>query len=232
MLFLNMRIIPKENITMNILVVDDEQTILTGVEEYLKEYGYNVFTAGNGVEAINIFNDIEINLIVLDLMMPEKNGYEVLEEIRTQSNIPVIILSAMEDEISQLKGFDLEADDYVTKPFSLPLLAKRVNALLKRHYGNHEIWKYREAVVDFTSYKAVYANVEVDVKPKEIDVLKFLLKYSNQVMSREQILDYVWNNSDDVPYDRVIDVYIKNLRKKLELDCIVTVKNVGYKLQL
>lgn len=109
---------------MNILVVDDEQTILTGVEEYLKEYGYNVFTAGNGVEAINIFNDIEINLIVLDLMMPEKNGYEVLEEIRTQSNIPVIILSAMEDEISQLKGFDLEADDYVTKPFSLPLLAK------------------------------------------------------------------------------------------------------------
>ena len=204
---------------MNILVVDDEQTILTGVEEYLKEYGYNVFTAGNGVEAINIFNDIEINLIVLDLMMPEKNGYEVLEEIRTQSNIPVIILSAMEDEISQLKGFDLEADDYVTKPFSLPLLAKRVNALLKRHYGNHEIWKYREAIV-------------VDVKPKEIDVLKFLLKHSNQVMSREQILDYVWNNSDDVPYDRVIDVYIKNLRKKLELDCIVTVKNVGYKLQL
>ena len=183
MLFLNMRIIPKENITMNILVVDDEQTILTGVEEYLKEYGYNVFTAGNGVEAINIFNNIEINLIVLDLMMPEKNGYEVLEEIRTQSNIPVIILSAMEDEISQLKGFDLEADDYVTKPFSLPLL-------------------------------------------------KFLLKHSNQVMSREQILDYVWNNSDDVPYDRVIDVYIKNLRKKLELDCIVTVKNVGYKLQL
>ena len=86
--------------------------------------------------------------------------------------------------------------------------------------------------MDFTSYKAVYANVEVDVKPKEIDVLKFLLKHSNQVMSREQILDYVWNNSEDVPYDRVIDVYIKNLRKKLELDCIVTVKNVGYKLQL
>ena len=86
--------------------------------------------------------------------------------------------------------------------------------------------------MNFTSYKAVYANIEVDVKPKEIDVLKFLLKHSNQVMSREQILDYVWNNSDDVPYDRVIDVYIKNLRKKLELDCIVTVKNVGYKLQL
>ena len=207
---------------MNILVVDDEQTILTGVEEYLKEYGYNVFTAGNGVEAIEIFEKIEINLIILDLMMPEKNGYEVLEEIRAQSNIPVIILSAMEDEISQLKGFDLEAKR----------LEKQFKEELKRHYGNHEIWKYREAVVDFTSYKAVYANVEVDVKPKEIDVLKFLLKHSNQVMSREQILDYVWNNSDDVPYDRVIDVYIKNLRKKLELDCIVTVKNVGYKLQL
>ena len=122
----------KENIVMNILVVDDEQTILTGVEEYLKEYGYSVFTAGNGVEAIEIFEKIEINLIILDLMMPEKNGYEVLEEIRTQSNIPVIILSAMEDEISQLKGFDLEADDYVTKPFNPLELKARVKSHIKK----------------------------------------------------------------------------------------------------
>ena len=217
-----------------ILIVDDESRIRKLIKDFIEQEEYSVIEAADGEEAVEQFeaNINKIKLVILDLMMPEKNGYEVLEEIRAQSNIPVIILSAMEDEISQLKGFDLEADDYVTKPFSLPLLAKRVNALLKRHYGNHEIWKYREAIVDFTSYKAVYANVEVDVKPKEIDVLKFLLKHSNQVMSREQILDYVWNNSDDVPYDRVIDVYIKNLRKKLELDCIVTVKNVGYKLQL
>ncbi|MGX7111486.1 response regulator transcription factor [Gemella cuniculi] len=217
---------------MNILVVDDEQTILDGVEEYLREEGYNVFTAKDGTEAVEVFKETEINLIVLDLMLPERSGFEVLEEIRTESNIPVIILSAMEDEISQLKGFDMEADDYVTKPFSLPLLSKRINALLKRHYGNHEIWRYREAVVDFTSYKAVYLDKEADIKPKEIDVLKFLLQHSNQAVSREQILEYVWDRSAEIPYDRVIDVYVKNLRKKLGLDCIVTVKNVGYKLSL
>ena len=198
----------------------------------LKKEGYDVIIANDGERAVELAFSENPDLILLDLMLPKKDGMEVCREVRAKKNIPIIMLTAKNSEIDKVLGLEFGADDYVTKPFSLPLLAKRVNALLKRHYGNHEIWKYREAVVDFTSYKAVYANVEVDVKPKEIDVLKFLLKHSNQVMSREQILDYVWNNSDDVPYDRVIDVYIKNLRKKLELDCIVTVKNVGYKLQL
>lgn len=111
-------------------------------------------------------------------------------------------------------------------------MEKRVSSLLKRHYGKRDIWKYREARVDFTSYKAMYNGEEVDIKPKEIEILKFLVEHSNQAVSRDQILDYAWDMNEEKPFDRVIDVYIKNLRKKLFLDCIVTVKNVGYKLSL
>ena len=123
-------------------------------------------------------------------------------------------------------------DGYVNKPFSLPVLSKRVEALLKRHYGNYNLWKYKDAVVNFSSYQATYKGIDADVKPKEVDILKLLLENENKVLSREQILDNVWYDSDEAPYDRVVDVYIKNLRKKLKLDCIVTVKNVGYKLTL
>ena len=143
-----------------------------------------------------------------------------------------MILSAVEDEKSQIKSFDLMVDGYVNKPFSLPVLSKRVEALLKRHYGNYNLWKYKDAVVNFSSYQATYKGIDADVKPKEVDILKLLLENENKVLSREQILDNVWYDSDEAPYDRVVDVYIKNLRKKLKLDCIVTVKNVGYKLTL
>ena len=164
--------------------------------------------------------------------MPKKDGFEVLQEIRKSSNVPVLILSAVEDEKSQIKSFDLMVDGYVNKPFSLPVLSKRVEALLKRHYGNYNLWKYKDAVVNFSSYQATYKGIDADVKPKEVDILKLLLENENKVLSREQILDNVWYDSDEAPYDRVVDVYIKNLRKKLKLDCIVTVKNVGYKLTL
>ena len=107
-----------------------------------------------------------------------------------------------------------------------------MEALLKRHYGNYNLWKYKDAVVNFSSYQATYKGIDADVKPKEVDILKLLLENENKVLSREQILDNVWYDSDEAPYDRVVDVYIKNLRKKLKLDCIVTVKNVGYKLTL
>ena len=156
----------------------------------------------------------------------------MVQEIRKSSNVPVLILSAVEDEKSQIKSFDLMVDGYVNKPFSLPVLSKRVEALLKRHYGNYNLWKYKDAVVNFSSYQATYKGIDADVKPKEVDILKLLLENENKVLSREQILDNVWYDSDEAPYDRVVDVYIKNLRKKLKLDCIVTVKNVGYKLTL
>ncbi|MGX7112607.1 response regulator transcription factor [Gemella cuniculi] len=217
---------------MNILIIDDEKMVLEGVEEYLNKEGYNVFAALSGEEGINLFNNNSIDLIILDIKLPEKSGFEVLREIRRTSSIPVIILSAASDEKTQLAGFDLAADDYVTKPFSLPVLSKRIQVLLNRYYGEHNIWSYKDASVDFTSYKAIHSGKEVDIKPKELDVLKSLLHHPNQVLSRGQIIEQVWSDVEEIPLERVIDVYIKNLRKKLGLDCIVTIKNVGYKLKL
>lgn len=217
---------------MNIFIVEDDKTIREGMAEFFSETGYHVFQAKDGEEALKVFAENEIHLMILDIMMPKKDGLEVLQELRKTSNIPVLILSAVDDEKSQIKSFDLMVDGYVNKPFSLPVLAKRVETLLKRHYGNYNLWKYKDAIVNFSSYQATYRGVDADVKPKEIDILKFLLENENKVMSREMILDSIWHDSDEAPYDRVVDVYIKNLRKKLKLDCIVTVKNVGYKLTL
>ncbi|MGX7112709.1 response regulator transcription factor [Gemella cuniculi] len=131
----------------NILVVDDEELILEGIGEYLKEAGYVVLRAMDGIEAMELFDKYSIHLIVLDLLLPKKDGFEVLREIRSKSAVPIIILSALEDEPIQLKGFDLKADDYVVKPVSLALLQKRVEVLLERHYREHDIWKYKDSEI-------------------------------------------------------------------------------------
>ena len=119
---------------------------------------------------------------------------------------------------------------YIEKPFSLPVLEARIRAALKRYYGDYNIFRYNEAEVNFTSYRAKYMGKDVNVNAKEFEILKTLLRNKNKVLTRNQIMDNVWNENDEIPYDRVIDVYIKELRKKLGLDCIKTVRSVGYKL--
>ena len=119
---------------------------------------------------------------------------------------------------------------YIEKPFSLPVLEARIRAALKRYYGDYNIFRYNEAEVNFTSYRAKYMGRDVNVNAKEFEILKTLLRNKNKVLTRNQIMDNVWNENDEIPYDRVIDVYIKELRKKLGLDCIKTVRSVGYKL--
>ena len=217
---------------MNILVVDDEEMIREGIAAFLTEEGYHVIMAKDGQEALEKFQEYPIHLMVLDLMMPKRSGFEVLKEIKGNHDIPVIVLSALGDEATQLQVFDMYADDHVTKPFSLVLLAKRIKALLRRYYVIEDLWHYHDVTVDFTSYRAHYKNEEVPIKPKELLVLKCLIQHKNQVLSREQILEAISNDVADLPLDRVVDVYIRNLRKKLDLDCIVTVKNAGYKISL
>ncbi|CAG5371616.1 DNA-binding response regulator [Streptococcus pneumoniae] len=217
---------------MNILVADDEEMIREGIAAFLTEEGYHVIVAKDGQEALEKFQDLPIHLMVLDLMMPRKSGFEVLKEINRNHDIPVIVLSALGDEETQMQVFDLYADDHVTKPFSLVVLVKRIQALLRRYYVVEDIWHYQDVTVDFTSYKAHYKNEEIDLKPKELLVLKCLIQHKNQVLSREQILEEISKDVADLPCDRVVDVYIRTLRKKLALDCIVTVKNVGYKISL
>ena len=214
-----------------ILIVEDDTAIREGVAEFLKENEYEVFCAEDGEKALEILKSKEIHLALLDIMLPKKNGIEVLKELRTFSELPVIMLTAVTDEETQVQTFDNLADDYICKPFSLILLLKRIEALLRARYKTENTWKYKDAVVDFSGYRATYLGKDAAVTPKEIKLLAVLLENAGQVVSRDQILDRIWGEEES-PFDRVVDVYVKNLRKKLQLDCIITVKGVGYKLEL
>lgn len=214
---------------MKILVVEDDRMIREGIKEYLSEFGYSVIEAGDGIEALDKFNS-EVSLVILDIQIPFKNGLEVLREIRGKSNLPVLILTAFSDEEYKIDAFTNLADGYIEKPFSLPVLKVRVDALIEKYFGKVEKFEYSNTEVDFTGYTASVKGSLVDVNAKEFEILKFLLENEGQALTRSQIIDKVWKDTDEIPYDRVIDVYIKELRKKLELDCIVTIRNVGYKL--
>ncbi len=217
---------------LNLLIVEDEGAIREGVREYLTEQGFHVFEAEDGVEAIEVFGKESIDLILLDIMMPRKNGFEVLEEVRKTSKVPILMLTALHDEETQVRTFELLVDGFIQKPFSLVVLHKQIEAVLKRYYGEMNVWNYESTNVNFTSFEARVNGQIVEVTAKELAILKLLVEHQGQVLSRSQILDHVWAAHEDPPFDRVVDVYIKQLRKKLLLDCIVTVKNVGYKLEL
>jgi two-component system response regulator VanR len=219
-------------VNTNILIIEDEKEIRDGISEYLYEVGFSVMIAEDGQEGIDIFKNNKFDLVVLDIMLPKLNGFVVLNQIREISNIPVIMLTAMSDDYTQIMSFNEKADDYITKPFSVLILHKRIEALLRRTHevDNANKWIYQDIEVDFLGFTAMKQGERVDLKPKEIKLLELLLKYKNQVLTRGQILDLLWE-IDEAPNDRVIDVYIKNLRKKLLLDCIVTVKGIGYKFE-
>ena len=215
---------------MRLLVVEDDKTLREGIGEYLAEFGYTVIEAKDGREAISKFNH-DINLIILDIQIPFVNGLDVLKEIRKKSKVPVLMLTAFSDEEFKIEAFTNLADGYVEKPFSLPVLKARIDSLIKKNFGEIEKFEYKNIDVNFTSYTAKINDEDIDITAKELEILKCLLDNEGQVLTRMQIIDNVWKETEEVPYDRVIDVYIKELRKKLELDCIITIRNVGYKLE-
>ena len=217
---------------INILIVEDEKEIREGVSEYLAEVGYSVISAEDGMQAIELFKNSKIDLVILDIMLPKANGFVVLNKIRQESNVPVIMLTAMSDDYTQIMSFDEKADDYITKPFSIIVLHKRIEALLRRvvKVSENKKWFYGDIEIDFEGYSARKNGENIDLKPKEIKLIELLLKYEGKVLTRAQILDNLWR-IEEAPNDRVIDVYIKNIRKKLLLDCIVTVKGIGYKFE-
>ncbi|MDB2118445.1 MULTISPECIES: response regulator transcription factor [Clostridium] len=217
---------------INILIVEDEKEIREGVSEYLAEVGYSVISAEDGMQAIELFKNNKIDLVILDIMLPKANGFVVLNKIRQESNVPVIMLTAMSDDYTQIMSFDEEADDYIIKPFSIIVLHKRIEALLRRgvKVSENKKWCYGDIEIDFEGYSARKNGENIDLKPKEIKLIELLLKYEGKVLTRAQILDNLWR-IEEAPNDRVIDVYIKNIRKKLLLDCIVTVKGIGYKFE-
>ena len=205
--------------------------IREGVVEFLREFKYEMVEAGDGIEALKKFNH-EINLVILDIKLPSMSGLEVLRKIREKSRVPVLMMTAFSDEESQIMAFSNLADGFMEKPFSLPVLKARVEALLKKTLGEDlREFNYQETKIDFVSFRAEIAGRPVEVKPKELEILKYLFLNEGRVLKREQIIENVWKESEEIPFDRVIDVYIKELRKKLKLDCIYTVRGVGYKLE-
>ena len=215
---------------MNILVVEDDQSIREGIAAFLSEFGYTMVEAKDGREALLKFNK-EIHLVILDIQIPFVNGLTVLKEIRKQSKLPVLILTAFSDEEYKIDAFTNLADGYMEKPFSLPLLKARIDSLIEKNYGQEEKFSYKNVEVDFSGYSAKVDGKSVDMNAKEVEILKYLFENEGQALTREQILDHVWKETEEIPFDRVIDVYIKELRKKLKLDCIFTIRNVGYKLE-
>ena len=211
---------------MKILVVEDDTMIREGLSEFLSESGYTMVQAKDGKEALEKFNT-DIHLVILDIQIPYIIGLDVLKEIRKESNLPVLILTAFSNEEFKIDAYTNLADGYIEKPFSLSVLKARIDALLQKQ----DTFEYKNVCVNFKSYTAKIDGKMIDINAKELEILKYLLDNAGIALSRAQILDHVWKESEDVPYDRVIDVYIKELRKKLGLDCITTIRNVGYKLE-
>lgn len=215
-----------------ILVVEDDRNTHQVICEFLKEAGYSVTGASDGEEAITQFYKGRFDLVVLDIMLPKKNGMEVLQEIRSLSDAPVIMLTALGDEYTQIKSFDLQADEYVTKPFSPIVLVKRVSALLRRSYPiNKTTVCFENISADFSAYSVTKNGKPISLTTKEIEILKVLLENQGIVLSRMQILDAVWGFDSDIS-DRIVDTHIKNLRKKLDCTAIHTVKGIGYRFEV
>ncbi len=170
-----------------ILIVEDDIDTNEALSEYLGEAGHQTISAYDGEEAISLFSENSIDLVVLDIMLPKITGLAVLNTIRKSSQVPVLMLTAIEDEYTQVSSFDCLADDYMTKPFSIVILGKRVAALLHRSGQAKEvdIWKYKDLVVNFSGYSASNANGEIDVAPKELDMLKLLVEHQGLVLSRD-----------------------------------------------
>ena len=216
-----------------ILVVDDEQDILDILEYNLKKEGFEVFTAPNGKEALDIAQKKNPDLILLDVMMPEMDGMETCMKIRESAelkNTIVAMLTARGEDYSQIAGFEAGADDYITKPIKPRVLVSRIKALLRRGVSEEVKEKSPGVTINKDKYVAIKDGVELSLPKKEFELLTLLISQPDKVFTRENILSQVWGN-DVVVGDRTIDVHIRKLREKLGNDHFKTVKGVGYKFE-
>jgi DNA-binding response OmpR family regulator len=225
-----------------ILVVDDEQNMRTGLKDNLEFEGYEVETANDGEQGLKKILENNFNLIILDVMMPKKSGFDVCKDLRKAGiTTPVILLTAKGEEIDKVVGLEIGADDYVTKPFSLRELLARVKAILRRsenlvmNDSEREV-KIGKLVINFNGYKATSKNKDVQMSHKEFEILHYLWKHRNSTVSRNDLLTEIWGY-DETPTTRTVDNFILKLRHKVEVDSnhpqvILTVHGVGYKLVL
>lgn len=217
----------------NILIVEDDMDIQELLREFLKEAGYEVTSASDGIEAMDLFAKNKYDLILLDIMLPKIDGFGVCELIRKQSQVPIIMLTALGGEEEQIRGLDLQVDDYITKPFSVPILIRKIAAVLRRsgqtQEEGHKTIAYQNLLLDLDNYTATVDGTAYELTQREFEVLRELLIHQGRIMTRQNLLDKLWRY-DFYGDERVVDTHIKNLRKKLSIEFIQTVRGVGYKI--
>lgn len=215
-----------------ILIVEDDFDISELLSSWLTEAGYQTTEAEDGLKALDAFEAENFDLVLLDLMLPKLDGFGVCEWIRKRSSLPIIMLTALDGEAEQLRGYDLKIDDYVTKPFSMPVLLRKIAAILRRcgnDNGNANILQYRDLTLDLDAYTAMRGSRNLELTNREFECLRELLQNQGRVMTYQMLVNRIWNY-DYIGDDRVIYSHIKNLRRKLDADYIQTVRGVGYRV--
>ena len=229
-----------------ILIVDDDYNIAELISLYLTKECFETKIVGDGEEALRVFPEFQPNLILLDLMLPGIDGYQVCRELRSTSQVPIIMLSAKGEIFDKVLGLELGADDYMIKPFDSKELVARVKAVLRRYqlpvqmpessvteqHGNFVV--YPDLIVNLTNYSVIYNGHSIELPPKELELLYFLASSPNQVFTREQLLDHIWGY-EYIGDTRTVDVHIKRLREKIKGNdkwALTTVWGIGYKFEV
>ena len=228
-----------------ILVVDDDKNICDLLRMYLEKEGYEVKTASDGVEGVTAFRMYEPDLVLLDIMMPKKDGWQVCREIREHSSKPIIMITAKGETIDKVLGLELGADDFIVKPLDMKEVFARIKAVLRRYQAapapaapeppqQGEYVEYPDLTVNLTNYAVTYCGHSVEMPPKELELLYFLASSPNQVFTREQLLDHIWGY-EYIGDTRTVDVHIKRLREKIKDHAnwaLTTVWGIGYKFEV
>lgn len=216
-----------------ILIVEDDLSIQALLHDFIQEAGHSVVLASDGVEALAKYSEQDFDLVLLDVMLPKIDGYGVCEVIRQKSDVPIIMLTALDGEENQIKGLDLQADDYITKPFSMPVLLRKIAAVLRRSSKLKcipQTMSYRNLKLDLDGYKAYAGGECIDLTPREFEILRELLVNRGRILTRQNLLQTIWKY-EFFGEERIIDTHIKNLRKKLgAADYIETIRGVGYRI--
>ena len=217
-----------------ILIIEDEKAIQNIIKAFLEDAGYTAVLADDGLEGIEKFHKFSPELVLLDLMLPKINGFAVCELIRKESQVPIIMLTARDDDESQMKGFDVLADDYITKPFTMPLVMRRIEAVLRRtEHGNqaeNTVIHYKDISLDADSFTVLVSGESVSLTTREFEILKLFLENQGRVFTRDNLLNMIWGY-DYFGDAKIVNTHIKNIRRKLGVDYIETIRGMGYKIE-
>lgn len=216
-----------------ILIVEDDLSIQALLHDFIEAAGHHVVLAADGAEALAKYSKQPFDLILLDIMLPKIDGYGVCALIRQKSDVPIIMLTALDGEEHQIKGLDLQADDYITKPFSMPVLLRKIAAVLRRSSkqgDTPQTMLYKDLTLDLAGYRVYAGEKRIDLTPREFEILRELLTHQGRILTRQNLLQTLWKY-EFFGEERIIDTHIKNLRKKLgDADYIETIRGVGYRI--